>query len=361
MNTKLIWKLMMLVAAVFVFAACSDDDDWNTRGDGQVRMESSSRAFILNEGSLNRNNSSLTYFDWRSGLVDSADIYYAQNGSSLGDTGNDILTVGNNKLVVAVNVTNFVALLDGYGVEKSRVDFSRYANLGQVRCLTRDGNKIYATSTGGYVSRLDISGNTLSYGDSLKVGERPEGIAQLSGKLYVALQGTAYNDNRLAVVEKDFQTVSYATIMQDPNKVYTADGKVYITGYGAYYDNPWGVYDPAAGQYSELGHASSIAVGDGVIYTAYSATDWSTYETTTTLSAYNPKTGNSEAFFQNVPAAVSSTTVYSLSYNCYNKKVYVATSDYVSDGVIHVFSPQGAYESSFSAFGLNPNKIVFLK
>lgn len=362
--TKL-WKLSLLCVCALAFTACSDDNDWNKTGDGTVTIPSASRAFILNEGSYGASNSNIIYFDWKTGLVDSLDLYVRQNGSGLGDTGNDIIAVDNNKIVVAVNVSNYVALLDGYGVEKSEISFNDYPNLGQVRCLTEDDGYIYATSTGGYVSRIRIKGNTLTYIDSLKIQPHLEGIAEEDGRLYVAVQGAGYTDCRLAIVEKDFQTVSYDTIMVNPNKVYEEDGKIFITGYGAYYDNPCGVYDPATRTYTDLGHASTAAAGDGVIYTAYSTTtydeNWAPLGTSTFLNTYNVNTGMNETFFRGEPEALTTSTVYSISYNPYNEKVYVATTDYYSPGVVYVFAKDGQYESSFSTYGVNPNKIVFLK
>lgn len=357
-------KFLALLAFTMsvVFTSCSDDDVWNTTGGGKVEMESPCRAFILNEGSMNKNNSNIIYFDWASGKVNPSCVFTQQNGKQLGDTGNDIIEVDDNKIVVAVNVSNYVTLLDGYGVEKSRVSFEQYKNLGQVRSVVEEDGIVYATSYGGYVSRLRIQGDQLVYMDSLRVGDRPEDITEEDGKLYVTLQGTNYDDNRLAIVNSDFRTISYVTIMQDPAKVYEEDGMIFITGYGAMFDNPWGVYNPATGRYTELGHASVIGVGDDVVYTAYSVTDWSTYATTTTMGSYNVKTGQTNAnFFKNAPAELATATVYSISVNPYDGRIYVATSDYSTDGKIYVFSAQGNYEREFSSCGLNPNRIVFLK
>lgn len=354
---------LLALAMSAVFTSCDNDDDvWNTTGGGKVEMESPCRAFILNEGSMSKNNSNIIYFDWASGKVNPSCVFTQQNGKQLGDTGNDIITVDGNRMVVAVNVSNYVTLLDGYGVEKSRVSFESYKNLGQVRSVVEDDGIVYATSYGGYVSRLRIQGDQLVYMDSLRVGDRPEDIAEEDGKLYVTLQGTNYDDNRLAIVNSDFRTISYVTIMKDPVKVYEEDDKIFITGFGAMYDNPWGVYDPAKGTYTELGHASVIGVGDDVIYTAYSVTDWSTHATTTTLGSYNVKTGQTNAnFFKNAPAEIATATVYSISVNPYDGRIYVATSDYSTDGKVYVFSAQGNYEHEFSSCGLNPTKIVFLK
>ena len=152
---KILVALLALTSVVFTFTSCSEDE-WNAFGNGKVEMPNASRAFILNEGSMGKNNSNIIYFDWATGNVNTTDLFVQQNGVNLGDTGNDIEVYGND-LLVAVNVSNYVALLDGYGVEKSRVSFEQYKNLGQVRNLTTIGNKVYAVSYGGYVSTLTSS------------------------------------------------------------------------------------------------------------------------------------------------------------------------------------------------------------
>lgn len=360
MKFNKIYMLLLMAVAGFAFTSCSDDDEWNTTGDGKVEMETSARAFILNEGSMGKNNSNLVYFDWSTGKMGTGDLYATQNGKQLGDTGNDILAY-DGKILVAVNVSNYIALLDGYGVEKSRVSFEQYKNLGQVRNIEVQGNTLYATSYGGYVSRLSISGNTLTYQDSLRVGDRPEDLALNGGKIYVTLQGANYNDNRVAVVSANFKVEKYIEVMQDPVNIYSYGNQLFVQGYGAYYNNPWGVIDASSQTYTELGAATKIGVGEQLLYLADSETNWSTYETTTTLFTYNPQTkAIDKSFFKNAPAEIASTAIYSISVNPYSKQIYVATSDYVSDGRIYVFDAQGNFERQFTSGGLNPNKIAFL-
>ncbi len=360
-STKI--ALMGLLALIAGLSSCSsDDDEWNTTGGGKVEMASSSRAFILNEGSMGRNNSNIIYFDWASGIINPNCVYTQQNGRQLGDTGNDILTVDNDKIVVAVNVSNYITLLDGYGVEKSRISFEQYSNLGQVRNVDEEDGIIYATSYGGYVSRIKIDGTTLVYMDSLRVGDRPEDVVEEGGKLYVTLQGANYTDNRLAIVESDFSTISYANVMTNPANIYAMNGKLYIKN-GV--STSWGVYDPSAKTYTTLLNCSSIGEGDGMFYIAYSETDWSAYPTTTTttwLQTYDPKTNTfNPSFFKNVPSEVTNTAVYSISVNPYDGKIYVATSTYTADGTIYVFDSAGNYLRKFSSCGINPHAIVFLK
>lgn len=355
---KILVALLALTSVVFTFTSCSEDE-WNAFGNGKVEMPNASRAFILNEGSMGKNNSNIIYFDWATGNVNTTDLFVLQNGVKLGDTGNDIEVYGND-LLVAVNVSNYVALLDGYGVEKSRISFEQYKNLGQVRNLTTIGNKVYAVSYGGYVSTLRVDGDKLVYEDSLKVGDRPEDIINLNGKLYVLLQGANYNDNRMAVIEAGSKTIKYVTVLTDPEDLYVADGKVIVRGYGASYSNEWGIYDPATDTYTDKGNASVMAVAKGKLLIGYSLTNWSTGDTTSELSVYNMSTGKSESFFKNMPAEIATTSIYSISVNPYDNRIYVGTSDFAENGVIYVFDAEGNYERNFSACGINPHAIVFL-
>lgn len=355
---KILVALLALTSVVFTFTSCSEDE-WNAFGNGKVEMPNASRAFILNEGSMGKNNSNIIYFDWATGKINDNDLFVQQNGVKLGDTGNDIEVYGND-LLVAVNVSNYVALLDGYGVEKSRISFEQYKNLGQVRNLTTIGNRVYAVSYGGYVSTLRIDGDKLVYEDSLKVGERPEDIIALKGKLYVLLQGANYNDNRMAVIEAGSKTIKYVTVLTDPEDLYVADGKVIVRGYGANFSNEWGIYDPSTDTYTDKGNASVIGVGNGKLFIGYSLTNWSTGDTTSELSVYNMSTGKSESFFKKMPAEIATSSIYSISVNPYDNRIYVGTSDFAENGVIYVFDAEGNYERNFSACGINPHAIVFM-
>lgn len=362
MKSRKIWVLT-IAALLAGFTSCSDEDEvWNTHGDGKVEMKTSARAFILNEGNWQKNNSKLFYFDWSAPTETVQDLFEAQNGKKLGDTGNDIEVVDNNKILVAVNTSNYLCLLDGYGVEKDRISFEKYHNLGQIRSIEEENGVVYAVSRGGYVSRIRIKGNSLQYVDSLKVGAGAEDIAESDGKLYVTLQGTDYKDNRLAIVGGDFKTVTYTTIMQNPTKIYEEDNLLFVHGFGATYNNPWGIYDAKTGKYTEQGTASCMGMGDDKVFLANSRTDWTKHITTTTLSAYDVKTAKTDnGFFKKVPQKLAASAVYSISVNPYNENVYIGTTDFSTQSVFYVFDKQGNYLRQFAYACANPNKVVFLK
>ncbi|MCR4994405.1 MAG: hypothetical protein K6A32_03355 [Bacteroidales bacterium] len=352
-----------------MFTACSDDDDdaWK---DGATVELNQKRAFILNEGSMGYNNSNLIYFDWSAPAPAANCIYTQQNGRQLGDTGNDIITF-DGKMAVAVNGSNYVALLNGSAVELSRVSFANGVDgtAVQVRNLVYDDGALYVTTYGGMLLKVRVSGNTLTFkNEYVNIGANLEGICEEDDKLYCVVAGTyPNNDSRIAIVpENNFTTsaVTYADVMYNPDQILEVDDHIYVQGYGSAYDYPFGEYNAKTGKYTQIGNATAWGADDDreMLYIANSVTDWSTYLTSTSLSAYNVKTGvMNDSFFTNVPDAVGSTFVYSISVNPYNGDIFMATSDYVTDGTIYQFDSKGAYKASFTAGGLNPNKIVFLR
>lgn len=343
------------------FASCSDDDDTPSWKKGAKKELASTRAFILNEGNQKANNSNIIYFDWKVDTTISSCIYTAQNGRKLGDTGNDIAEY-DGKLLVTVNGSNYVALLNGSGVELSRISFENYKNLGTVRCVAADNGYAYVSSYGGYLSKIKIDGNQLTYVDSVAVGDHPEGVAVEDDKIYCSVSGWGA-DKRVACMDEDnFKKVSYIEVMANPDNLIAEDDKIFVQGYGQLYDYPFGVIDTKTNTYTQLGNASAFSAANDKVYLALSITNWSTYETTTTLAVYDIKSGKTDnAFFKNVPEDLTSQSAYSISVNPYTGEVYVASTDFVSDGVIYKFKADGTYEKKFSACGINPCKILFLK
>jgi hypothetical protein len=362
---KLFFGALCAMMVTAGFTSCSDDDNEDWRDGSQMEM-ADTRAFILNEGNKDANNSNIIYFDWQEDLVYPKCIYTEQNGKQLGDTGNDICMAG-DKILVAVNVSNYVALLTGAGVEKSRFSFEgeEYKHLGQVRSLAVSGNNVFVSSYGGYVSKLRISGNKLNYVDSLKVGTYPETLAEKDGKIYCAVSGWG-TDKRVAVIDANkFDAVEYIEVMGNPDNVLASDNAILVQGYGSDNSYPWGTINPDTKEYTQKGNATAYTVYNNVVYAAMSETDWSNWpdvSTVTTLYTYDLTTDKkNNTFFKEMPEAIKSSSAYSLSVNPYTGDIFLATTDFSTDGIIYKFKADGTYQLAFPAYGVNPNKIVFLK
>lgn len=370
-HRSLFFSALCALTLGVLLTSCDDSDEPAWREGSKVELPRN-RAFILNEGSMGYNNSNLICFDWLkqgSGYISESCIFTQQNSKQVGDTGNDIIAV-DDKLAVAVNGSNYVALLSGAGLELSRVSFADGVNgtSVQVRNLAYVDEALYVTTYGGLVLKIRVNGNALEFnGDYVNVGTNLEGICEAGGKLYAVVAG-AYpnNDQRVAVIPtNNFKTdaITYVEVMYNPDNIVVVDGHVFVQGYGPYYDYPFGEIDTASNTYYLKGSATALGAGDGQLYVAYSETDWTTYATVTSLSKYDVSTGKTDnRFFTKVPDEITNSFVYSISVNPYDGYIYVATSDYVNNGLVYVFDAKGEWTGTvFSSNGLNPNKIVFLK
>jgi hypothetical protein len=345
-------------------SSCSNDDDDDSWKDGSKVELADSRAFILNEGSYKMNNANLVYFDWNKDTLITSDIFVKQNGIGLGDTGQDIITYDDN-LFVAVYGSNYIAKLNGSGVQKASCNFNQYSNLGKVRYMAAYDGFLYVTTDGGYVSKVKI--DDMSYVDSVKVGKNPEGIAESNGKIYCVNSGYGY-DNTMSIINTlNFKsTPESVTIFTNPDRVIASNGNIFLQGYGGAYPNfdyQAGVYNKGTKKYTKVGAATCIAAYGDKMYCVNSVTDWSTYKTTNTFYSYDMNNGlNNTSFLKNAPSELSSQSIYGMSINPYTGDIYICVSFYSSgNGIIYHFNADGNYVGQFSSYGQSPKKVVFLK
>ncbi len=359
---KYFYAILCGLAVSTGFVSCSDDDEWNPTGNGSNIEMAQTRAFVLNEGSYGNNDASITYFNWRTDEPYSTDLFYAQNGTTIGDTGQDLIE-DNDNLYLAVYGSNYIAKLNGVGTEIARVSLAGHSHLGQVRYLAADDGYLYATTYGGYVAKVNT--RTMEIVDSVKVGDNPEQIIVEDGNIYCVNSGWGA-DNRLSIInERTFTLTEHVNIFYNPESIVETDDYIAIQGYGGSdytnYPYPVAVFDARSKTYKEIGKGTKIAAEDGKLYVAYSETDWNTYATTTSFYSYNFRTGQKDDnVLKNIPEELTSSSVYGISINDENNHIYVMTSDYVSDGTVYHFDNNGNYVGKFSSYGISPKKIVFM-
>lgn len=229
------------------------------------------RLYILNEGGMGMNNSSIDFYDFADGTY-VTDAFPAANPDvalGLGDTGNDLAVYG-GKLWAVMNGSDLVEVMDA-----STMEHIRAIDVPACRDIAFSGSYAYVTSWAGNVSddgdrtgmvyRIDI--NNLSIAGTVEVGYQPEDIAVLDGKIYVANSGgmTDGYDNRLSIIDKESfsmeRTVEIAANICDiaPD----AYGRLWISSPGDYYSIHSGiyVYDIASG--TVLKPESGVALQSG--------------------------------------------------------------------------------------------------
>lgn len=350
------------------FTSCSDDEEVNDSWKEGSKIDLPRyRGFVLNEGTYEKNNTTISYFDAAADTTTTKlnDLFTIQNGMPLGDTGQDIIAE-DGYLYVSVYGSSYVAKLNGSGVLQSKYNCN--SEIGQPRYLVEEDGYLYVTTYGGYIVKLKAS--DLSYVDKVAVGHTPEGIAEEDGKLYCvngnSVDGTA-SDNRLAIVDiATFKVDKYVEVANNPQKVVCDDGFVFIQAYGDDWVNtPIQAYDIKTGKLTDLGYGSRIAVEDDALYVIYSKTDWNTYQTVNTFFTYNVHTLQKTDITNKVTSEVpelGSATIYSFSVNPYDDSFYIGTTLYASGyGTIYHFGKDWSYKTKFTSWGQNPNNVVFLK
>lgn len=167
--------------------------------------------FLLNEGNMGSNKSTLDYFDYQTGIY-TKNIYAERNPGvvkELGDVGNDIQIYG-NKLYAVVNCSHFVEVMD---VRTAR--HITQISIPNCRYLVFKGRYAYVSSYAGpvqidpnarlgYVAKVDTV--TMSVVGTCTVGYQPEEMVISGNKLYVANSGgyrVPNYDRTVSVIDLD--------------------------------------------------------------------------------------------------------------------------------------------------------------
>src|SRR6476469_4989956 len=90
---------------LFIISACNKNDNPTP-----TPPVVTTGLYVLDEGLFNGNNTMLTYYNF-SNNTPATDFFASVNGSSLGDTGNDIVIYG-GKLYIVMNVSSYVEVAD---------------------------------------------------------------------------------------------------------------------------------------------------------------------------------------------------------------------------------------------------------
>lgn len=209
--------------------------------------------YVLNEGNMGMNKSTLDYLDYSSGGYIS-NIYSAHNPDvpkELGDVGND-LEIHGSRLYAVINCSNKVEVMDAATCRR----------LGQIdipncRYIAFDEGYAYVTSYAGpvelspeyqqrgFVAKVDTA--TMEIVSRCLVGFQPDGIAVSDGRLYVANSGgymVPNYENTVSVIDLETFTVE-RTIEVGINLHHViADGHggLWIASRGDYYGTSPALY-----------------------------------------------------------------------------------------------------------------------
>lgn len=176
--------------------------------------------YLLNEGNMGSNKSTLDYVDFRLGRY-CRNIYAERNPNvikELGDVGNDIAIYG-SKLYAVINCSHKVEVMDaatGERISKIDIPNCRFITFHEgnayVSSYIGPVNSGYEAPLGG-VYRIDTL--SLAVMGLAEVGYQPEEMAVLDGRLYVANSG-GYRPPLYDNTVSEIDLASFAQVRQIP-------------------------------------------------------------------------------------------------------------------------------------------------
>ena len=353
MKSKFFSLIALCAMMSFSFTSCSKDDD-------EPLVEPvvpSEYVYVLNSGNMGNNNASLSMYDMEDGTV-VKDIFEAQNGRRLGDTGQDIIVYG-SKMYIAVYGESTIEVTD---LEAKSI--SQIKTEGQPRFFTAHDGKVYVTYHNGYVARLDTT--SLAVNAKVQVGRNPEQLTVSGNKLYVANSGgldynteTGY-DKTVSVVDlSTFTETKKIEVVLNPTEIESdAAGNVYVISKGNYWDIPntlqkINIQTDAVTVVSGIDGTIFTTVGN-TLYTIYS--QWGVDE----IFYYSYNTSSNSVLSSNFIGSTKITGPYQINYDSNCESLFISTSDYTNSGDVYIFDKTNTFVNKFEA-GLNPMKAVYVK
>lgn len=348
--------MALLMMGVASFTACEDEED-------DLKKSSNKVIYVLNEGSWNNNNASVSAID----PTDGSSYYYqfaAANGRNLGDTGQDILRYG-GKIYIAVSGSNTIEVVDGNSLTSIKTIKPESGKPGNPRGLAASDGKIYVSLYDGYVAKIDTT--SLAFEDSIAVGPNPEEITIANGCLYVAISdglnsGNGYpNGKYVSKIGLDsFKVASKIDVIVNPNKMASdKSGNVFVISWGDYIDIPSTVQKiDKNDNVSVLGKATYMTCYENTLYTINAPFGAPSIE----YISYNTISGSveSSSFISGTADEMPSNPTC-VSVNPKNGNImvgsYLAANDYLSNGYVYEYA-NGAFKARYNA-GVGPRKFVY--
>jgi len=345
--------LTIFVISIFVLSSCNKSVDPII---DPPAIQQSSGAVIVSEGLFSQNNSSIAYYSLKDKTVNQ-NVYAAANGNAkLGDTANDMQILG-NKGYIAVDQSFKIEIIDVNSFKSlGMIDLSTYGEPREISIVD---------STMGFVTVWNSNGDgvvnfnpsTMTVTNLIKVGAKPEGIANNGKYLFVANSGWGADSTVSVINAAQSSVVKTLTVGINPNSVIEKNGDIYVVSTGSYSGSyTGGIFkiDPSAltvttfknlpgnpGDAAVAGDAILVINGSGIIK----------------LNSNNLSITDS-TFIKGSEVNPIFSTIYSIAYDSSQQKLFLGNpKDFQQNGEVVVYDVSGSELSRFDC-GINPGTIV---
>ncbi len=191
----------------------------------------SGSAIVVNEGGFQKNNGSISYIS-RNNTVYNNVFEQSNNGQIVGDILQSFTRSGNYGIICANN-SQKVIVLDARTFKQvanitNGTDYPRFA-------LGVAANKVYITNGSSVGSVLVLNLNTFTIDKVIAVGDGPEEMLAVNGKVYVANSGGFGNNNTVSIIDiATDRVINTITVGDYPTEIEKdADGFLWVLCKGA--------------------------------------------------------------------------------------------------------------------------------
>ncbi len=370
MKTK-VWKLSSLVLLLVLLWSCRKGEPVEPM---VPDVGSVTGFYLLNEGTMSHNNATLDYCDLFWGRY-GRNVYTMYNPDvplGLGDTGNDLAIYG-TKLYAVITGSNKLEVMRMESAKRiKKIDINQPRSIafagGKVYVTAYDGTGIEPGTSNGMVVEIDTA--TLEITRRVLVGTRPEGLAVVGNRLYVA-NSVIFDehfvptyDNRLSVIDlESFTKVNDITVAGNMKWVKPdAYGNLYVSSLGA--DTPPALYvvnttTETVVNTFDIPASNFCMSGDSVLVlgTSYDADYKPTYSYTL-INAETQTVVPGGFIHDGTDANIKAP--YGIAVDPTTKNIYLTDAgDYSSPGKLYGFSPAGKL-LLWAATGVVPAHFAFV-
>lgn len=345
-------KTLLLTTLAFTFFSCESDDD-----EPWVKPKMSEGVYILHLGKDGNNDSKLSYYDIEGNKL-TADVFDNINSKPLGDLGEDMIIYGSKMYITVLN-SNIIYVTDLESKILNTIQPKNDANqpLSPYGLVSHNG-KVYASLYGGFVVQIDTTSMEIT--KQMSVGTYPEKMVVMNNKLYVSNTRTP-SDSISVINLSSFTRENNIKVAVNPSQMVSDDnGTLYVGAMGDYVDNPAELQKIDTKNNNAVTTLSNDMVSqmtfdsnaNRVLFLAYNssyAIELGYYDIATN------KVENKSFVSENIDNASNITIDPVSGY------FYIATSDYVSEGAVNVYTSEGTFVKTFKTGGLNPVKLSFIK
>ncbi len=338
-----------------LFVGCASSEDTPT----PQPAPTSSSLYVINQGSFYDGiDGSISAINVETGEV-VADAFMAKNGVSLGGSPQTGVTY-DNMLYVPAQESNRV-----WALNTEDLSIAGTITTNVPTAVSATSAHLFVANNDGFLSVYNRK--DLSLTKHIAVGPNPCNMTISDGELFISISDgynypTYENGFRLARLSlTDLTLGDDIAVGMNPGQVLTAtDGSLFLVCRGDYAATVSMVYkvDPRTGTSTYICDGSFIALQGEKLLVINAVTDWTTYETVNTYTAYDTHTGaviRTDILNAPLPAMP-------IAIQCApNGDIFVTSQlslyDYTSPGILYHYDSEGQFKAQYSV-GTSPCGIV---